>query len=159
MPHPPVYLTPISRNSFAKFRVLSVNEYATALETVSKVNKQEGRQNAARAFTMAYSRSKASPVPYPFCLSTKINNQVGFCWLTLRKMPRLRAMHVLNLHILPIYRGHGIGSSTMQELVILCRTKRFSAITLSVSSSNPRIGRFYERLGFERWCNGYIKHV
>ncbi|WP_411353635.1 GNAT family N-acetyltransferase [Ruegeria conchae] len=139
--------------------MLSVSEYATALETVSKISKQEGRQDAERSFTAAYHRSSASPFRYPFRIRTTTSRIAGFCWTTLRKKPRLKTMHLLNLHILPIYRGRGIGSSTMQELEILCRAKNVPIITLSVSSPDPRTRHFYERLGFEGCDNGYIKHL
>lgn len=52
----------------------------------------------------------------------------------------------LSIAMLPGYRGLGIGTKLMKELIALLQT-RYAALSLSVSKENPAL-RLYQRLGF-----------
>jgi ribosomal protein S18 acetylase RimI-like enzyme len=53
----------------------------------------------------------------------------------------------LSIAMLPAYRGQGIGTKLMTELIASLQS-RYAALSLSVSRENPAL-RLYERLGFE----------
>lgn len=53
----------------------------------------------------------------------------------------------LSLSLLPAFRGKGIGSKLLGELLSLADA-RFEGVSLSVSKNNPAV-RLYERFGFE----------
>ena len=53
----------------------------------------------------------------------------------------------LSIAVLPDYRGQGIGTRLMQELLATVRSQ-CAALSLSVSIDNPAL-RLYQRLGFE----------
>ena len=53
----------------------------------------------------------------------------------------------LSIAVLPDYRGQGIGTRLMQELLATVRSQ-YAALSLSVSIDNPAL-RLYQRLGFE----------
>lgn len=53
----------------------------------------------------------------------------------------------LSVAVLPGYRNHGVGTDLLRHMIAGAR-KRYSGLSLSVSSQNPA-RRLYERLGFE----------
>lgn len=53
----------------------------------------------------------------------------------------------VSIWVAPDHRGHGLGTELMVQVIEQARTRRFSAISLSVESGNPA-RRLYERLGF-----------
>jgi ribosomal protein S18 acetylase RimI-like enzyme len=64
------------------------------------------------------------------------------------------------MSLLPGYRGRGIGTKLLRHLLSEAE-KRYAAISLSVSESNPA-RRFYEREGFNvigKPVGGSIKMV
>jgi beta-phosphoglucomutase-like phosphatase (HAD superfamily)/ribosomal protein S18 acetylase RimI-like enzyme len=54
----------------------------------------------------------------------------------------------LSIALLPQYRGQGIGSRLLTQLLEIARAQ-YAAISLSVDSNNPAL-RLYQRAGFER---------
>ena len=74
---------------------------------------------------------------------------VGAVWI--RRIQAYGFVHddtpELSVAMLSEYRGKGLGTKLMKELLVLLQT-RYAAISLSVSKANPAL-RLYERLGFE----------
>jgi ribosomal protein S18 acetylase RimI-like enzyme len=62
---------------------------------------------------------------------------------------------ILNIAILPEYRGQGIGSAMMEQLLIEAGAL-YEKISISVVSHSPAV-RFYERHGFARHDNGSVE--
>jgi GNAT superfamily N-acetyltransferase len=55
-------------------------------------------------------------------------------------------LHVIDISMLPEYRGRGIGSALLRNLIAKAG-RSGAAVSLSVEISNPAV-RLYERLGF-----------
>jgi ribosomal protein S18 acetylase RimI-like enzyme len=56
---------------------------------------------------------------------------------------------VLAIAVVDGYRGRGIGTALLSELVAAARAEGVKAVSLSVGRTNPAL-RLYERLGWER---------
>jgi len=80
------------------------------------------------------------------------HKKVGASWLRLFLEPDKGFGYIndktpeLAISVLPEYRGMGIGTRLMTELLALA-DKQFSAVCLSVNISNPAV-RLYRRFGF-----------
>jgi len=59
---------------------------------------------------------------------------------------RVQAIHIVDIAVLPEFRGHGIGSTLMAALMKEA-AESAKAVTLHVERFNPAL-RWYERLGF-----------
>jgi ribosomal protein S18 acetylase RimI-like enzyme len=64
----------------------------------------------------------------------------------MQRRPDREATSLLNLFLLPAYRGRGIGATILQQ-VLAQAGKRGKAVTLSVMKRNRALG-FYQRHGF-----------
>lgn len=54
----------------------------------------------------------------------------------------------LAIAVLPEYRGRGIGTALLEQLLEKLRAAGYAAVSLSVQQENPAL-HLYERLGFE----------
>lgn len=54
---------------------------------------------------------------------------------------------VLSMAVLPEYRGQGIGTFLLNEMIRIARESGFTSLSLSVDPNNPAL-RLYERHGF-----------
>lgn len=45
------------------------------------------------------------------------------------------------------YRGKGIGTQMMEQMIVLMKSKGYAQVSLSITKGNPAV-RLYERLGF-----------
>ena len=70
---------------------------------------------------------------------------VGFCafWLVCEEI------HINNLAIRPGYRGRGLGTALVSEVLTQAQALGASRATLEVRESNVNARRMYERLGFQ----------
>ena len=65
-------------------------------------------------------------------------------WIQVSDVPT--GLHLDQLHLIPSWRGRGIGGRLVISLLVRARATR-SAVTLDVIRGNPAI-RLYQRLGF-----------
>jgi ribosomal protein S18 acetylase RimI-like enzyme len=56
--------------------------------------------------------------------------------------------HTTQICVMPGYQGHGLGRQLMEASIRALRMKRFSALSLTVTSVNAAAVRLYEQLGF-----------
>jgi len=56
--------------------------------------------------------------------------------------------HTTQICVMPGYQGHGLGRQLMEASIQALRARRFSALSLTVTSINATAVRLYERLGF-----------
>jgi ribosomal protein S18 acetylase RimI-like enzyme len=57
--------------------------------------------------------------------------------------------HTTQICVLPGYQGHGLGRLLMEASIRALAERRFSALSLTVTSANATAVRLYERLGFQ----------
>lgn len=65
-------------------------------------------------------------------------------WLTLPNA------EILNLFVSEDFRGHGIGSSLMDEVIKVCNDNEIENLTLEVRYNNKYAIKLYEELGFKQ---------
>ena len=88
--------------------------------------------------------AECGSIEYPICCA----------WVRLFSSEEAGADYVgdnipeLAIGTIPATRGLGVGTTVLQALLDLCKT-RYSGVSLSVRVDNPAI-RLYERLGFRR---------
>lgn len=58
--------------------------------------------------------------------------------------------HITNVAVHPDYRGRGIGSALVEELLSLCTKEGIDAFTLEVRESNLVAQHIYKQFGFEK---------
>jgi ribosomal protein S18 acetylase RimI-like enzyme len=58
--------------------------------------------------------------------------------------------HTAQICVMPGYQGHGLGRRLMEATVAALRARRFSALSLTVTSANTRAVELYEKIGFRR---------
>src|SRR3984893_13170543 len=56
--------------------------------------------------------------------------------------------HTTQICVMPGYQGRGLGRLLMEASIRALRARRFTAVSLTVTSSNDRAVRLYEKLGF-----------
>jgi len=62
---------------------------------------------------------------------------------------KIDGAHLHRIGIAPAARGHGLGSSMLQELIRRARNMGLKQLTLKVHVANQRAVRFYEANGFK----------
>jgi [ribosomal protein S18]-alanine N-acetyltransferase len=83
------------------------------------------------------------------------NHPVGAVWIRLydesQKMYGYVDPHtpILGIAMLPNYRGQGIGTLLLEEVIKMAKTSGIKKISLSVDPNNPAL-RLYERYGFQK---------
>ena len=88
------------------------------------------------------------------CVAEIDTKAIGMAWLRLWRGEDKGFGYIsdripeLALAVLPKYRGQGVGSRLLKEILFVAKD-RFPAISLSVRSDNPVV-RLYERSGFVR---------
>lgn len=72
------------------------------------------------------------------------SKRVGYVgsWLTIPNA------EILNLFVINDYRGQGIGTLLMNEVIDICLTENIEMLTLEVSVNNKYAIKMYEDLGF-----------
>jgi ribosomal protein S18 acetylase RimI-like enzyme len=56
--------------------------------------------------------------------------------------------HTTQICVMPGYQGHGLGRQLMETSIQALRTRRFTALSLTVTSMNVAAIQLYEQLGF-----------
>jgi len=56
--------------------------------------------------------------------------------------------HTTQICVMPGYQGHGIGRYLMEAAIQALQSRRFDALSLTVTSRNSAAVRLYEDLGF-----------
>jgi len=59
-----------------------------------------------------------------------------------------RVGHTTQICVMPGYQGHGVGRHLMEAAIQALRSRRFQALSLTVTSGNASAVRLYENLGF-----------
>jgi len=81
----------------------------------------------------------AAHFPQSTCHLIVVDGEVaGRLWVD----PRGQGLHILDITVLPAWRGRGLGTRCLRDLA-----RRASALTIQVEIHNPA-RRWYERLGF-----------
>lgn len=62
--------------------------------------------------------------------------------------PRLRALYVNRLAVVPARWRGGVGAACMRDIEALARARGIDRVRLDVFRDNPTVRRFYERLGY-----------
>ncbi|MDQ0226496.1 hypothetical protein CHH83_11645 [Bacillus sp. 7586-K] len=81
------------------------------------------------------------------------NQKIGAVWIRLfNELTRTygyvdEQTPILSMALLPEYRGIGIGTKLMKEIIALAKEKQFPAISLSVAPENSALS-LYEKFGF-----------
>jgi len=94
--------------------------------------------------------------------TTSSGQPVGGAWIRLleehgmSKVDSDTEVPELALAVFPEYRGQGIGTKILHELLATAKQHDISAITLSCRVDNVAAMRLYERHGFIRITNGDI---
>lgn len=57
--------------------------------------------------------------------------------------------NITNIAVSPEYRGNGIGSAIVKDLIRLCNKENGTAMTLEVRSSNINAQNLYKKFGFK----------
>ena len=109
------------------------------------------------AYEQAFARIAESPDNLPF-VATINDAVVGTFQVTL--LPglvgrgRLRAKFE-SVHVLPEYRGHGIGAQMIAHAIEVARARGAGIVELSSNKKRLAAHRFYERLGFAKSHEGF----
>lgn len=85
----------------------------------------------------------------PQCFALDGEEVVG--WADVSPLSRLTIEHrgMLGMGIIPEYRGKGIGSMLLKEVISLCRAKGLEKIELDVYAENSAAIALYKKFGFE----------
>lgn len=81
------------------------------------------------------------------------NKKIGAVWIRLfNELTRTygyvdEQTPILSMALLPEYRGIGIGTKLMKEIIALAKENQFKAISLSVAPANSALS-LYEKFGF-----------
>ena len=57
--------------------------------------------------------------------------------------------HTTQICVMPGYQGHGLGLRLMEASGLALKSRRFHALTLTVTSHNTKAVRLYEKMGFQ----------
>ena len=70
-----------------------------------------------------------------------------------------RAGRIMELYVLPEYRGQGVGQEMIAEMERYLKQAGCDTIKIEVFSLNAGARRFYERLGYQEWVVDLFKRV
>lgn len=94
------------------------------------------------------SRQLSYPIDFPevrFFLLEAQGATAGRCYIQVTPSD----VFLVDLVLLPVWRGHGHGTAVLTDLIHFARSTRRS-LRLHVAKNNPRAARLYDRLGFAR---------
>lgn len=79
-------------------------------------------------------------------IAREADEEVGYGWLRLD--PRTRRAYVMDVHVLPAFRGRGLGRRLMAQVVEKAAGHGMTAIDLTVRPDNTAARQLYTSLGF-----------
>ena len=84
-------------------------------------------------------------------LLSVINNSVdiGYLWLHIFAVKEQKKCFIYDIKIKDTYRGHGLGTKTMECIEKYCKNKEVESIGLHVFGHNKRAVSLYNKMGFE----------
>jgi [ribosomal protein S18]-alanine N-acetyltransferase len=90
--------------------------------------------------------ARHSDVARVFVLRRETGEVVGYCavWLIFDEL------HINNLALLPTWRGRGLGSALLDEVLCRCAEAGATRATLEVRASNEAARRLYQGFGFKQ---------
>ncbi len=100
------------------------------------------------------------------CMAWCINNKYGSAVMYRALTSPSNSCHIGSIQINPEHRGQGLGTAFMQALERRAKKEKMTSITLEVASMqsasrpNPRLRRWYMRLGYKAVPNtqGFIRY-
>lgn len=104
----------------------------------------------------------AKDFPHLFIIDLEKDSCVGWCDVS----PKTETIGYLGMGLLSEYRGHGIGSKALKQIIELSKTYSYQKIELDVLKSNSRAIHVYKSLGFKetnritggfRWKDTLVK--
>ena len=88
-------------------------------------------------------------VMWPLVAVNEENKIIGYAWLNVERRLGEGFSTVLGIGTKRGYRGMGIGTTLMKELVLRARRNRVKRISLTVSSENVNAINLYVKFGFK----------
>jgi len=86
----------------------------------------------------------AKDFPHLFIIDLEKDSCIGWCDIS----PKTEVIGYLGMGILPEYRGKGIGSNALEQVINLSKKYGYEKIELDVLRSNSRAVHVYKSLGF-----------
>ena len=100
-------------------------------------------------FAAAYHDKKAQGIPW---IVADLNGQVvGYgTYGIFRKASGYKSTVEHSLHVDANFRGQGIGSEILKELIVLARQNSVHAMVAGIDSANPQSILLHEKFGFKK---------
>ncbi|MEP2030915.1 MAG: GNAT family N-acetyltransferase [Paracoccaceae bacterium] len=86
----------------------------------------------------------------PQLVASNSGEVVGWCEIIRLKKPLFRHVGILEIGLLPHWRGKGIGRSLVEAAINAAFDRGFARIELTVFASNQHAADFYKKIGFSR---------
>ncbi|MEW9077107.1 GNAT family N-acetyltransferase [Terrisporobacter glycolicus] len=131
---------------FIKPQEQYIPSYWETFDTVAKERKYLA-MNEAFSFESTVEFIKGAIVkdfPHLFIIDLENDKCVGWCDVS----PKTETIGYLGMSILPEYRGKGIGSNVLKQVIDLSKSYGYKKIELDVLKSNSRAIHVYKSLGF-----------
>ena len=143
-----IYLENMKQQTFKPFYEESIIEYAAEHVKSGDWEEEESIERARTEFENLLPEGLNTSNQY---LLSVINNDVniGYLWLHIFAFKEQKKCFIYDIKIKDTYRGHGLGTKTMECLEGYCKDKDVETIGLHVFGHNKRAVSLYNKMGFE----------
>ena len=143
-----IYLENMKQQTFKPFYEESIIQYAAEHVKSGDWEEEESIERARTEFENLLPEGLNTSNQY---LLSVINNDVniGYLWLHIFAFKEQKKCFIYDIKIKDTYRGHGLGTKTMECLEGYCKDKDVETIGLHVFGHNKRAVSLYNKMGFE----------
>ena len=143
-----VYLKQMNKKVFESFYEESIVDYANEHVKSGDWEAEGSTERARSEFENLLPEGLDTSNQY---LLSVINNDVniGYLWLHIFAFKEQKKCFIYDIKIKDTYRGHGLGTKTMECLEGYCKDKDVETIGWHVFGHNKRAVSLYNKMGFE----------
>jgi len=143
------HLAPLPTEAFARFRDVSITEYAEENVESGRWPAEGAEERSRQSYDELLTQGLATPNQHLFEMRDSAGAPVGTIWLAVIEQAGARHGYIYDVRVEPEHRRKGHARAAFLALEPLARELGLERIALHVFAHNPGAQALYRSLGYE----------